>query len=138
MSEVRHLSVSIARTVAFVYDVLSDPTSFPKWASGLGTLRSVDGRWVTQTPDGPMHVRFSERNAFGVLDHWVTPRAGAPIYIPLRVVANGEGCELIFTLFRQPGMDQEKFDADADWVRRDLNAAKLFLEAAHAHESPVS
>jgi hypothetical protein len=77
-----------------------------------------------------MHVRFSERNPFGVLDHWVTPRADVQIYIPLRVVANGDGCELIFTLFRQPGMGQEKFDADADWVKRDLNAAKLFLEAA--------
>lgn len=53
-----------------------------------------------------------------------------PIYLPLHVVANGDGCELIFTLFRQPGMEQEKFDADADWVKRDLNAAKLFLEAA--------
>ena len=96
------------RTAAFVYDVLSDPTSFPKWASGLGTFSRVDGRWVTQTPDGPMHVRFSERNPFGVLDHWVTPRTDVPIYIPLRVVANGEGCELIFTLFRQPGMEPRK------------------------------
>jgi hypothetical protein len=130
MSEVRHLSVSIARNAELVYDFLSDPASFPKWASGLGTLSRVDGRWVAQTPDGPMQVRFSERNAFGVLDHWATPQPDVQIYIPLRVVANGEGCELIFTLFRQPGMDQERFEADAEWVKRDLNAAKHLLEGA--------
>jgi hypothetical protein len=130
MSEVRHLSVSIARNAELVYDFLSDPANFPKWASGLGTLSRVDGLWVAQTPDGPMQVRFSERNPFGVLDHWVAPQPEVQIYIPLRVVAKGEGCELIFTLFRQPGMAQEKFEADAEWVKRDLNAAKHLLEAA--------
>jgi len=128
MREVRHLSVSVARNAESAYDFLSDPANFPKWASGLGTLSRVDRRWVAQTPDGPMEVRFSERNRFGVLDHWVTPRSEVQIYIPLRVVANGEGCELIFTLFRQPGMDQEKFAADAEWVKRDLSAAKRLLE----------
>jgi hypothetical protein len=74
MSESQHLSVSIARNAELVYDFLSDPANFPKWASGLGALRKVDGLWVADTPDGPMQVRFSERNPFGVLDHWVAPQ----------------------------------------------------------------
>lgn len=130
LSECRHLSVSIERSAGHVYDFLSDPASFPKWASGLGALRKVDGQWIAETPDGPMQVRFSGKNPLGILDHWVTPPSGAQIYIPLRVVANGSGCELIFTLFRQPGMDQAKFEADADWVSRDLDAAKHLLEDA--------
>jgi len=44
-------------------------------------------------------------------------------------VKNGSGCELVFTLFRQPNMDQARFDADAQWVMRDLKAAKQLLEA---------
>ena len=59
MSDVPHLSVSIARNAELVYEFLSDPANFPKWASGLGTLSRVDGLWVAQTPDGPMQVRFS-------------------------------------------------------------------------------
>jgi hypothetical protein len=40
--------------------------------------------------------------------------------MPLRVIENGAGAEVSLTLFRRPGMTDEKFAADADWVRRDL------------------
>ncbi|MDB5799861.1 MAG: polyketide cyclase [Rhodocyclales bacterium] len=129
MSEALQLSVSIARSAERAYAFLAEPSNFPEWATGLGALRKVGAQWVAATPDGPLHVRFSERNLFGVLDHWVSPLSGADIYIPLRVIANGAGCELIFTLFRQPGMRDEKFEADAAWVERDLLNAKKLLEA---------
>lgn len=127
-SESLYLSIAIARDADEAYAFLSVPENFPKWASGLGTLRKAGAEWVTETPEGPMKVRFSERNAFGVLDHWVTPASGAAIYIPLRVIRNGEGCELVLTLFRQPGMSDEKFAADAEWVMRDLRSARALLE----------
>ena len=127
-SESLYLSIAIARDADEAYAFLSVPENFPKWASGLGTLRKAGAEWVTETPEGPMKVRFSERNAFGVLDHWVTPVSGAAIYIPLRVIRNGEGCELVLTLFRQPGMSDEKFAADAEWVMRDLRSARALLE----------
>jgi hypothetical protein len=129
-SEARNLSVSINRSAAEAYEFLSVPENFSRWASGLGaSLRRAGGGWIAETPEGPATVRFSERNAFGVLDHWVTPARGATVYIPLRVIANGDGCELVLTLFRQPDMSDEKFAADAEWVRRDLLAAKRILEA---------
>jgi hypothetical protein len=128
-AESRNLSVSIERDADAVYAFLSLPENFAKWASGLGSLHQADGHWIAETPGGPMRVRFSEPNALGVLDHWVSPPSGAQIYIPLRVVKNGDGCELIFTLFRQPDMDQARFEADAQWVMRDLKAAKQLLEA---------
>lgn len=130
MSEVQHLGISIARDAELVYDFLANPANLPQWASGLGPLSNVDGQWSAETPDGPILIRFCEPNRFGILDHWVTPPSGVPIYLPFRVVANGDGSELIFTLFRQPGMDQEKFEADAEWVMRDLITAKHLLEAA--------
>jgi hypothetical protein len=128
-TETRNLSVSIEPDADAVYAFLSVPENFARWASGLGSLRRASGQWIADTPDGPMIVRFSEPNAFGVLDHWVSPPSGAQIYIPLRVVKNGSGCEPVFTLFRQPGMDQARFDADAQWVMRDLKTAKQLLEA---------
>jgi hypothetical protein len=127
-TESRNLSVAIERDADAVYAFLSVPENFPKWASGLGSLHRANGQWIAETPDGPMRVRFSESNAFGVLDHWVLPPSGVEIYIPLRVVRNGSGCELVFTLFRQPDMDQAGFEADAQWVMRDLKAAKQLLE----------
>jgi hypothetical protein len=130
LSESRNLSVSINKGLEYVYDFLSLPENFPKWASGLaGSLRNINGEWVAETPEGPMKVRFSDRNTFGVLDHRVFPKPGKEIYIPMRVVRNGRGCELIFTLFRLPEMTDEKFSTDAEWVMRDLTAAKKLLEA---------
>ena len=127
--EARALSVRINRPAAEAYELLSLPENFPKWASGLGaSLRRNGDDWVAETPEGPAIVRFSERNAYGVLDHQVRlPRSGA-VYVPLRVVANGTGCDLVLTLFRRPEMTDAQFTADAEWVLRDLQAAKRLLE----------
>ena len=76
-----------------------------------------------------MKVRFTERNGFGVLDHYVIPEPGPKIYIPMRVISNGTGSEVLFTLFRLSEMSDEKFAEDAEWVKRDLNALKILLEA---------
>jgi hypothetical protein len=123
------ISVRINRPADMVYNFMSVPENFPKWASGLGkSMTKINGEWLVETPQGPLKVRFTERNSFGVLDHYVIPESGPEIYIPLRVISNGAGSELIFTLFRLPGMTEEKFAEDADWVRRDLKALKALLE----------
>ena len=128
--EVRKLRVSINRPATEAYDFLSLPENFAKWASGLsGSLRRSGADWIAETAEGPVKVCFSERNAFGVLDHSVTLPQGRSVYVPLRVLPRNKGCELELTLFRQPEMSDEKFAADAEWILRDLNAAKRLLEA---------
>jgi len=130
-TEVREVRIAVNRAASEAYEFLSAPQNFPKWASGLaGSLRKVGGEWIAETPEGRAVVRFSERNRYGVLDHAVTLQRGTTIYIPLRVVPAGEGCELVLTLFRRPGMSDEKFAADAEWVLRDLGEAKRILEGA--------
>lgn len=127
--ETQRLSIAINRAAEEAYEFLSAPENFPKWASGLaGSLRRVGEEWIAETPEGRAVVRFSERNAYGVLDHAVTLPHGTTVYVPLRVVPAAEGCELVLTLFRQPEMSDEKFAADAQWVMRDLDAAKRILE----------
>jgi hypothetical protein len=127
----RNLSISINRDARDVYNFVCVPENFPRWASGLGkSLKKVNGEWIAETPEGPVKVKFTERNEFGVLDHWVSPTPGLQIYIPMRVIANDSGCELIFTLFRLPDMSDEKFAADAEWVMRDLTSLKILLEAS--------
>ncbi|HKQ29207.1 MAG TPA: hypothetical protein VJT77_11450 [Burkholderiales bacterium] len=129
MAEVRKISVAIDRAPSEAYEFLSQPENFPRWASGLaGSLRRIGDDWVAETPEGRATVHFSERNAFGVLDHSVALPCGNTVYVPLRVVPNGSGCELVLTLFRQADMSDEKFAADAQWVMRDLATAKRILE----------
>ena len=126
----RNLSISINRNAKDVYDFVSVPENFGLWASGLGkSLKKVDGEWVAETQEGPVKIGFSERNEFGVLDHRISPKPGLEIFIPMRVIPNGGGSELIFTLFRLPGMSDEKFSADAEWVMHDLTTLKNLLES---------
>ncbi|MGT2453250.1 hypothetical protein ACU4GI_08065 [Cupriavidus basilensis] len=56
------------------------------------------------------------------------PAQGEEIYIPMRVIANGGGTTLLFTLLRSPGVSDAQLQADAEWVRRDLAALKALLE----------
>jgi hypothetical protein len=109
---------------------MSAPENLAKWASGLGrSLTNRDGEWIAETPQGPVKVRFTERNSFGVLDHYVTAELGLEIYIPMRVISNATGSEVLFTLFRVPEMSDDKFTEDGEWVKRDLNVLKQLLEA---------
>lgn len=105
--------MTIERDTLDVYNFISDPKNLPKWASGLGAA---------------VKVRFVERNKYGVLDHYVAAGSGAEVYVPMRVFPNGEGCEVLLTVFRQPGASDEKFAEDTQWVRRDLEALKELLE----------
>lgn len=129
LAEVRHLSAGIQRDIQAVYDFLAVPANFNLWASGLGnSLRQENGQWRADGPEGPVTIRFSPRNAYGVADHWVTVAPGVEIYIPLRVIANGDGSEVVLTLLRLPEMTAEKFAEDAEWVMRDLEALQRILE----------
>ncbi|HYG68136.1 MAG TPA: SRPBCC family protein [Anaeromyxobacteraceae bacterium] len=129
LHQVRHVSVSIARSPDDVYAFVSNPENLPRWASGLaGAIRNVGGEWIADAPAGTVRIRFVPRNPFGVLDHDVVLESGATVHVPLRVVPNGSGSEVVFTLLRQPVMTDEKFAEDARWVEQDLAALKRLLE----------
>lgn len=129
LQEARHVSVSINRPPDEVYDFASNPENLPKWATGLGAaIKKTDGEWVAEGSTGKVKIRFAEKNRFGILDHEVTPEPGEKVYVPMRVLPNGGGSEVVLTLFRRPEMSDKKFSEDAEWVRKDLNILKSLLE----------
>jgi hypothetical protein len=58
----------------------------------------------------------------------VTTTSGVEVYVPMRVLANGSGSEVVFTLFRLPDMSDEKYAEDMQLVERDLRGLKDILE----------
>ena len=128
--ESRTISVSIRREWRAAYDFAHRPENFARWASGAAQSLCREGAdWVADGPDGRAILRFAERNDFGVLDHTVILASGAQIHVPVRVVANGSGCEVLFTLFRQPDMTDAVLARDVAWVAKDLAALKALLES---------
>jgi hypothetical protein len=77
---------------------------------------------------GRIVVTFVQRNEHGVLDHDVTLPSGETVHNPMRVIPDGSGCEVVFTLRRRPGMSEEDYVRDADAVSADLTTLKRVLE----------
>jgi len=124
------LSVTIARPWQEVYEAFWRPSDFARWASGLSefALRQDGESWIGEGAEGGIRVVFTPHNAFGVMDHHVTPDDAETVHVPLRVIANGAGAEVQLTLFRQPDMDDETFARDRRWIRRDLMKLKELAE----------
>ncbi len=124
-----HVSESIDRQADEVYTYASDPANLPQWAPGLGSsVEQVNGQWFVDTPGGRVRLAFAPRNDLGVLDHYLTLNSGEVIYVPMRVIANGNGSDVVFTVRRRPGMTDEEFKADGDAVAADLARLKRVLE----------
>ena len=128
--EAKTISVSINCNWRDLYEAFWKPETFPKWASGLSnsSLEKAGEDWKARGPEGPIRIKFTDYNPFGVMDHWVDLGRGRVIYVPLRVVENDKGAEVQLTLFRQPEVTDSKFAEDEDWVRRDLLALKALAE----------
>ena len=127
----RHVSVGIERPVEDVYVFVAEPKNLPEWAAGLArSVHKVEDDWFADSPMGRVRFEFTAANEFGVLDHVVTLANGERILNPMRVVQNGDGCEVVFTLFRRDGVSDADFEADAAAVLRDLRSLKALLEGA--------
>lgn len=104
MVPTRHISRFIPRPVGDVVAFASNPKNLPKWAEGISDK-------VT--------VRFVPPNEHGILDHYVTAD-GKTFYNPMRVFENDGGSEVVFTLFRMPGVTDEAYEKDAQTIATDL------------------
>ena len=124
------LTVSIDRDPATVHAFVRDGHTLPAWAPGFARDVDRDGDgWVVTTGSGEVRVTFVEDNPFGVLDHHVTA-PGLDVVVPMRVIANGDGCEVLFPVVEPPGADGGEVARDLALVRSDLARLKSVLEGS--------
>ena len=129
VSTSRTISVSIRRDPKAVYEFVLNLENFPRWArSTFQSIRQLNGKWVAETAQGSVTIDLAERNNFGILDHYVKLSSAAVIFAPMRVIRNGDGSEVIFTLFQPVDMSDDKFAEDAKSVEQDLNTLKKLVE----------
>ena len=123
----RTLTITIDRPPGEVYAFVSNPENFSKFVAFVRSVRFVSGQWVLDTENGPMTLRFVAHNDLGVLDHTVTLPSGQQIVNPMRVIDNGDGSEVLFSVFQRSGSVAD-FAADAKLVEADLKTLKALLE----------
>lgn len=126
----RHISITINETPRTVYQFAANPENLTKWAAGLArsTITRQDDVWIANSPMGQVKVQFAPLNDFGVIDHDVTLATGVIVHNPFRVLKNGDGSEVVFTLYRQSEMSDADFEADANMITKDLKTLKSLLE----------
>ena len=126
-----HVSQRVRCSAAAAYAFARDPANLSQWAAGLGgPVEQVDGQWRVASPAGDVLLDFAPENDLGVLDHTVVLPDGTSVHNPMRVLPDGDGCEVVFVLRRQPGMTDDDLDRDAAAVRQDLATLRDLLEAA--------
>ncbi len=92
------------------------------------TLEQAGGHWIADSPMGRVRVDFTPANDLGVLDHTVTLPTGKQVLNPLRVIPDGEACEVVFTVRCRAGMSEEDFERDCRAVLSDLVVLQSLLE----------
>ena len=127
-----HVTVAIDRPADAVYAYASDPTRLPEWAAGLASapLTPAGGSWAVDSPMGAITIDFAPLNPYGVLDHTVTMPSGEIVYNPMRVIADGDRSEVVFTIRQRAGMSDDEFASDIAAVRADLETLRRHLEGA--------
>ena len=127
-----HVSTTIDWPADEVYAYASDPRNLSKWAAGLAhqEVQLVDGVWVVDSPMGRVTVAFAPPNAFGILDHEVTLPSGEVVSNPMRVIPNGDGCDVVFTVRRRDGMSSKEFTDDTQAVAADLSTLRDLMQRA--------
>ena len=116
------LSVTITRHWLDLYETIWKPDYFPKWVSQLADapLQAENGYWKTRGAGGTLKVRFTEHNSFGVMDYWIDNGFAKEVYMPMRIVPNQEGAQVLLTLFRQPFTSDEKFQQELALLQQNL------------------
>ncbi len=106
------------------------PSSHPQRehrAAPRGGLRLRGGRGelasLQQGVEGDRPLTTSFDPSRGLLDHQL-----ADWTVSMRVVANGEGSEVVATFFQPEGMDEREFEQAANVRERELKALKVVLE----------
>ncbi len=132
------LSVSIAVPPTAVTAFAADARNLPQWAAGIcRSVRPAGDHWIVDTGEVEASLAFIGPTEHGILDHVVTPEGGASVLVPMRVVPNEEGSEVLFTAFRPALMNEPEWQKDLSLVQADLQRLKQCLEQSLTQSPPA-
>ncbi len=124
------LTVTIDASADAVSKDLANPATHPEWATdffaGPATAGN-DDTWTVNVPmmGGEVAMKVDADVANGRIDLYLAP-LGAPFGppLPVRVIPNGDGCDVLFTLARFPGQPDAAWSDGLASMQRELIALK--------------
>jgi hypothetical protein len=126
-------SISIHAPREAVLALVSDPTAFPRWASGFARAVRLDGPdWLVETGTGEVRLNVRVSRELGTVDY-LAAAALPDVEIGAfgRVVPNGGGCDFIFTRFFPDAMSDGEIAEERAIVAVELQTVRALCERAH-------
>jgi len=135
-SESAVISITIDAPFAKVATDLADPYTHSEWATefiaGPATPGPDDATVIVPVPamGGPTRYRVEADTERGIIDLYLAP-GDAPFGppLPVRLVANGDGVDVLWVLGRNPMMDDGAWSAAQASMARELEGLKARHES---------
>jgi hypothetical protein len=129
------VKVTIDASFAEVTGFIADPKNAHIIGSDFfaGPLKKLEGdEWLATVPrmGGEVRYRHDVTLDDGVIDIYLAAPGedfGPPL--PVRVVPNGDGVDVLWTLARFPGVSDEEWDQNVNSMKRELERVKARLES---------
>src|SRR5690348_15163673 len=104
------LTASLPWSVPMAFSCISDPENLPSWhGSFCRSLRRDNGSLIVESPRGEVVVHFVRDDHSHVLDLVVRVGEGVTLTHAIRLIPNGEGSEIIWTLVKPLGLADNVF-----------------------------
>ncbi|WP_157582211.1 hypothetical protein [Phycicoccus sp. Soil803] len=126
-------AVTVRRPLSVVTALLADPTRYSEWAIDYFTSPVVmidESTYRVSTVPGERRFRVDTDLDRGTFDLYLAPIDGPYSYpLPIRVLANGEGADVVFTVTREPELSDDDWRSSLLSLENELNALKRLLES---------
>jgi len=120
-------SISIAATPQTVFDLVSDPSTLPRWAPGFARSVRPDGEhWIIENDQGEARIIVRTSRDHGTVDILSAADPGQGAYS--RVLPNGTGSEYQFTLQFPQDAPEEAVTQQMAVVDAELKAVRTLCE----------
>ncbi len=137
------VTVTIDAPLAQVAADLADPTTHPSWATEFyaGPVRpTAGGEFTAPVPmmGGEVRHKIDADIDRGILDLYYAPSGrpyGPPI--PVRLVPNGDGVDVLWTLARFPGVSDQAWQQGLAAMARELQALRRRHETQARPDAPA-
>ncbi len=130
-SNTEHVTINVDHRQLFAF--LADPHNLPKWAVGFcRAIRREGERWVVQTLQGEVSIRYVTDPSLGIIDFYISPAPGTEAAAFSRVLPNGGGSEYVFTQFQTPEIPDGVFERQVRALKEELVVLRALMHAQAA------
>jgi Polyketide cyclase / dehydrase and lipid transport len=122
-------SIAIDAPPERVHRFIADAINIPRWAPAFATaIRRSDKHWVATTARGEAEIIVASNPESGTLD--ILSAADRTRGAFARVISNGPGSEVLFTLFFEPGTPEQAVTAQMTVVDEELASIKRLTQSS--------